>query len=86
MPGPLPGPAVSCVWLVSCSHTPRCQPTRPWIGTARPQFVYLDKVVIPGEEAFLGREFGASYDAYMAATPRWINVTTIGNQIAEKLF
>lgn len=44
-----------------------------WIVVAiAPMFVWLSKVVIPGEEAFLTREFGASYEAFLASTPRWL--------------
>lgn len=44
-----------------------------WIFIAiAPMFVWLSKFVIPGEEAFLTREFGASYEAFMASTPRWL--------------
>ena len=44
-----------------------------WIVVAiAPMFVWLSKVVIPGEEAFLSREFGASYEAFLASTPRWL--------------
>lgn len=48
-----------------------------WLLVAiAPMFVYLDRVVIPGEEAFLAREFG-SYEAYMAGTPRWLDVSKL---------
>ena len=37
-----------------------------------PMFVWLNKFVIPGEEAFLAREFGSAYEAYMETVPRWL--------------
>jgi protein-S-isoprenylcysteine O-methyltransferase Ste14 len=37
-----------------------------------PMFVWLSAVVIPGEEAFLSRNFGSEYNAYLASTPRWL--------------
>ena len=37
-----------------------------------PLFVWLSKVVIPGEEAFLARHYGAQYETYMETTPRWL--------------
>ena len=35
-------------------------------------FVYLSKVVIPVEEAFLVQHYGSVYEAYLAAVPLWI--------------
>ena len=44
-----------------------------WIVVAiAPMFVWLSKVVIPGEEAFLTREFGSTYESYLGSTPRWL--------------
>ena len=40
--------------------------------SAAPMFVYLSKVVIPVEEAFLVQHYGSVYEAYLAAVPRWI--------------
>ena len=37
-----------------------------------PMFVWLSKVVIPGEEAFLGLHFGKEYAAYLDSTPRFL--------------
>ena len=37
-----------------------------------PMWVWLSKVVIPGEEAFLGQHFGKEYSAFLDSTPRWI--------------
>jgi protein-S-isoprenylcysteine O-methyltransferase Ste14 len=34
--------------------------------------LYLDRYVIPREEAYLGRAFGENYRAYRAKTRRWI--------------
>ena len=34
--------------------------------------LYLHCIVVPAEEAFLGRKFGGEYAAYMQATPRWV--------------
>ncbi len=42
---------------------------------AAPMFLYLSNVVIPAEEAFLERHYGAAYTAYAASTPRWLLVT-----------
>ena len=41
------------------------------VATA-PMFVWLSKVVIPGEEAFLTRNFGSEYAAFLESTPRWL--------------
>ena len=35
-------------------------------------FVYLQMVVIPGEEAFLLRNYGEEYATYLNSTPRWL--------------
>ena len=44
-----------------------------WLLVAiAPMFVWLSKVVIPGEEAFLARHFGEAYAAYLESTPRWL--------------
>ena len=44
-----------------------------WLIVAiAPMFVWLSKVVIPGEEAFLTRNFGQAYTDYTNSTPRWI--------------
>ena len=44
-----------------------------WIMFAvAPMFVWLSKVVIPGEEAFLSRNFGTAYTAFLDTTPRWL--------------
>ena len=37
-----------------------------------PMFVWLSKVVIPGEEAFLSLHFGKEYAAFLDSTPRWL--------------
>ena len=37
-----------------------------------PMFLWLSKVVIPGEEAFLGLHFGKEYAAFLDRTPRWL--------------
>lgn len=37
-----------------------------------PMYVWLSKFVIPGEEAFLTRNFGTPYTTYMESTPRWL--------------
>ena len=54
-------PAIALVW--DCG----------WIIVAiAPMFAWLSKVVIPGEEAFLLRNFGAEYEAFLASTPQWL--------------
>ena len=40
--------------------------------SAVPLWLYLDRVVVPAEEAFLTREYGAAYTAYYDAAPRWL--------------
>ena len=35
--------------------------------------VVMDRVQIPAEEAALAEKFGADYDAYRAAVPRWVD-------------
>ena len=40
--------------------------------SAAPMFVYLSKVVIPTEEAFLAQHYGPAYEDYLEAVPRWI--------------
>ena len=42
------------------------------IFSAGAVFVYISTVVIPKEEEFLLAQFGSSYEAYMATTPRWL--------------
>ena len=42
------------------------------IFSAGAMFIWLSSVVIPGEEKFLQLNFGKEYEAYMAATPRWL--------------
>lgn len=34
--------------------------------------IYLDRVVVPAEEAFLTREIGTEYQQYCEAVPRWL--------------
>ena len=43
----------------------------PLISVA-PMFVFLSKYIIPVEEAFLAQHFGAAYDKYAEAVPRWL--------------
>ena len=35
--------------------------------------LYIDRLQIPTEEAALAQGFGAEYDAYRAAVPRWLD-------------
>ena len=42
------------------------------VFAAGPMFVYLSKVVIPAEEAFLAKHYPQEFEAYAAATPRWL--------------
>ncbi len=39
---------------------------------------FTDRVQIQAEEAALLAKFGAQYDAYRAATPRWIDRRSLG--------
>lgn len=43
----------------------------PLLASA-PMFLWLHFVVIPGEEAFLTREYGSVYTSYAATAPRWL--------------
>jgi protein-S-isoprenylcysteine O-methyltransferase Ste14 len=38
---------------------------------------YLDRVQVAAEERALAEKFGADYDAYRAAVPRWIGARSV---------
>lgn len=44
----------------------------PMLASALPMFLYLDRYVIPREEAYLLRTFGADYAAYCRRVRRWL--------------
>nr|WP_319391301.1 isoprenylcysteine carboxylmethyltransferase family protein [uncultured Cohaesibacter sp.] len=44
----------------------------PFLLAALIMFVYLDRFVIPREEAYLGAAFGAEYADYCARVRRWL--------------
>ena len=46
-----------------------------YMGAAMALFpLYLDRYVIPAEEALLKKLFGRQFDAYAAKVPRWIKL------------
>ena len=54
---PMFGMLFDCAWI---------------IYSAFALFVYLSVWVIPGEEAFLLRNYGEAYETYLNSTPRWL--------------
>ena len=44
----------------------------PVLVSAVPMFLYFDRYVIPREEAYLTRTFGADYAAYCRRVRRWL--------------
>ena len=39
--------------------------------------LYIDRLQIPTEEAALSQRFGAEYDGYRAAVPRWLGISSL---------